>query len=45
MVGVQHWLLHMVVIIEFLHLINHCDPSQGDDDSVTSLHCAYSIYL
>ena len=21
-------------------LINHCDPSQGDDDSVTSLHVA-----
>ena len=40
MVGVQHWLLHMVVIIDFLHLINHCDPSQGDDDSVTSLHVA-----
>ena len=27
--------------IDVLHLlINHCDPSQGDDDSVTSLHVA-----
>ena len=27
--------------IDVLHLlINHCDPSQGDDDNVTSLHVA-----
>ena len=27
-------------------LINHCDPSQGDDDSVTSLHVAsYKGYI